>query len=241
MQRDLQDQAVIVTGASRGIGRAIAHRLAGLGMRLGLLARDAGRLESTAAEIEVATGAVVFTEACDLADLDALPGGLRSLAGRLGRVDVLVNNAGVFLESEVAQTTTAAWQSVLDVNLTAAFVCCRELVPRLIASTGRIVNIASTAGSQGYLRQAAYCASKHGMIGFSKALALELKPHGIHVACLSPGGVETDFIRGTELGARLEGQAKIRPGDVADFVAHLLQAPDNVEIPEIVLRRFSPS
>ena len=104
---------------------------------------------------------------------------------------------------------------------------------------GRILNIASTASVQGYLHQAAYCASKHGLLGFSRSLAIELKPHNIHVHVLCPGGVDTDLIKGTYLGERLKGQTMIRPEDIAEMVLFLLRQPDNIDVAEVVVRRFT--
>lgn len=239
MKRELRGQSVIITGASRGIGRAIAFRLAAAGVKVGLLARDAAGLGEVCAGIR-ANGGVAEGLVCDLSELEGLPEALRILRESLGRVDCLINNAGVFLERPLMETGTGAWQEALALNLTAPFVCCRELMPHFVAhGGGRIINIASTAGSQGYLNQSAYCASKHGLLGMSKALAIEARPHGIKVSCISPGGVNTGFIKGTYLGARLEGQVMIEAKDVAESVVHVLEAPDNVEMPELVLRRFS--
>jgi len=235
----LAGQGVVITGATRGIGRAIAGRLAEAGMRVGVLGRDGEALEQLARAL---APAVQATAVCDLADLDSIPAAVHRLGADLGDIHALVNNAGVFLERPLAEIGTAEWERALRINLGAPFVLCRELIPRLIASGGggggRIVNIASTAGSQGYLNQSAYCASKHGLLGLSRALAIEMKPHGIHVSCVSPGGVHTDFIKGTLLGERLRGQTMIQPEDVAETVRHVLELPGHVDVPEVVMRRF---
>jgi NAD(P)-dependent dehydrogenase (short-subunit alcohol dehydrogenase family) len=105
---------------------------------------------------------------------------------------------------------------------------------------GRIINVVSTSGTQGYFHQSAYCASKHGLFGFARALAIEAKPHGIHVYNLCPGGVDTDFIKGTYLGERLKGQPMIAPGDIAELVVFLLRQPENIDLSEVVVRRFDP-
>jgi 3-oxoacyl-[acyl-carrier protein] reductase len=222
----LKNKTAIVTGASRGIGLAIAKALAHEGVRLGLLSRSKPGIG----------GEFV---ACDLSDLDKIPEAVRQLVDRLGTVDFLINNAGVFLEKPVTEIQLADWEQVLRVNVTAPFLITREVLPQMIAHReGRIINIASTSSSQGYLHQSAYCASKHAMLGFARSLAVEVKPHGIHVHTLCPGGVDTDFIKGTFLGARLKGQPMINPEDIAETVVFLLRQPDNIDVAELTIRRF---
>jgi NAD(P)-dependent dehydrogenase (short-subunit alcohol dehydrogenase family) len=222
----LAGQTAIVTGASRGIGLAIARALAREGVRLGLMSRS---------KPDVAGEFV----ACDFAELEQIPAAVRQLVERLGDVDCLVNNAGMFLETSVPEMKLADWERVLRVNLTAPFLVTREVLPRMIARRqGRIVNLSSTSGLQGYLHQSAYCASKHGLLGFARSLAMELKPHNVHVYNLSPGGVDTELIKGTYLGERLKGQPMIAPADIAEMVVFLLRQPENIDLSEIVVRRF---
>ena len=224
----LKNKTAIVTGASRGIGLAIAKALAREGVRLGLLSRSKPGIG----------GEFV---ACDLADLDKIPGAVRQLVDRLGTVDFLINNAGIFLEKPVPEIQLADWEKVLRVNLTAPFLICREVLPYLIArKKGRIVNIVSSAATQGYLHQSAYSASKHGLLGFARSLAIEARPHGIHVYNLCPGGVDTDFIKGTYLGERLKGQPMINPEDIAEMAVFLLRQPENIDVAELTVRRFDP-
>ncbi|MCU0782857.1 MAG: SDR family oxidoreductase [Verrucomicrobia bacterium] len=222
----LAGKTAIVTGASRGIGRAIAVALAREGVRLGLLSRSKPDIG----------GEFV---ACDLAELEQIPVAVQRLVERLGEVDYLVNNAGAFLESPVTEMKLADWERLMRVNLTAPFLVTREVLPRMIARRqGRIVNISSTASVQGHLHQSAYCASKHGLLGFGRSLAMELKPHNIHVYTLSPGGVDTDLIKGTYLAERLKGQPMIAPDDIAEMVIFLLRQPENIDLPELIVRRF---
>jgi NAD(P)-dependent dehydrogenase (short-subunit alcohol dehydrogenase family) len=156
-------------------------------------------------------------------------------------VDFLINNAGTFLEKAAVEIPLADWERVQRVNLTAPFLITREVLPGMIARRrGRIINIASTASIQGYLGQSAYCASKHGLLGFARCLAMEVKPHNIHVHTLCPGGVATDLIKGTDLGRRLEGQPMIQPRDIAEMVLFLLRQPENIDLAEIAVRRFNP-
>ena len=224
----LSGKTAIVTGASRGIGLAIARALSREGVQLGLLSRSKPNI----------AGEFV---ACDLVDSDGIPSAVRTLLERLGAVDFLINNAGTFLEQGVPEIQLADWERVLRVNLTAPFLLTREVLPHMIARRqGRIVNVASTASTQGYLHQSAYCASKHGLLGFGRSLAMEVKPHNIHVHTLCPGGVDTELIKGTYLGERLEGQPMINPEDIAEMVLFLLRQPDNIDLTEVVVRRFDP-
>jgi NAD(P)-dependent dehydrogenase (short-subunit alcohol dehydrogenase family) len=198
-------------------------------VRLGLLCRSPVQLE----------GDFVF-EPCDLDDVQRVPAAVRALLSKLGDLDFLVNNAGVFLESSVPETPLADWERILRVNLTAPFLICREVLPQMIArQQGKIVNIASTSSVQGYLHQSAYCASKHGLLGFARGLAIEARPHNVHVYNLCPGGVDTDLIKGTFLGERLKGQQMIAPADIAEMVVFLLKQPAHIDLPEIIVRRFT--
>lgn len=224
----LQNKTAIVTGVSRGIGLAICRVLQGAGVRLGLLGRQAPPPDV----------AGVFVR-CDFADVEKVPAAVRQLLASLGPADILVNNAGTFLEKPVTEISLADWERVLRVNLTAAFLVTREVLPGMIARQhGQILNIASTASLQGYLHQAAYVASKHALLGFARALALEVRPHNIHVHSLCPGGVKTDLLQGTYLGRRLQGRPMIEPEDIAAMVLFVLQQPDHVDLPEVIVRRF---
>jgi len=225
----LSGKSAIVTGANRGIGLSIARALAREDVRLGFLCRSQPEIG----------GEFV---GCDLADVEQIPGAMRGLIERVGPVDFLINNAGTFLEQAVPEIQLSDWERVLHVNLTAPFLLTREVLPHMIARRqGRIVNIASTASTQGYLHQSAYCASKHGLLGFGRSLAIEAKPHNVHVHTLCPGGVDTDLIKGTHLGERLKGLPMINPEDIAEMVLFLLLQPDNIDLAEVVVRRFDPN
>ncbi|HEU6449523.1 MAG TPA: SDR family oxidoreductase [Verrucomicrobiae bacterium] len=223
----LKNKTAIVTGASRGIGLAIARALAREGVKLALISRT-----------KPPAGVRGKFIACDLADVEQIPDAISEALKHLGRLDFLINNAGVFLEKSVPELALDDWERVLRVNLTAPFLFCRETLPQLTKTKGRIINIVSSSAMQGYLHQSAYCASKHGFLGFARALAMEAKPRGVHVYNLCPGGVETDLIKGTYLGERLKGQPMIQPADIAEMVVFLLRQPMNIDLPEILVRRF---
>jgi len=230
---------VVVTGASRGIGRAAALALAAEGARIALIARSEEPLRQVADEADPKGGEAVAIP-FDLGRLEDIPQLADSVVDQLGgKVDVLVNNAGAFHESEFATMELADLERTLRVNLSSPFILTRELLPRLKESQGRVINVVSTSAMQGYEHQAAYCASKHGLLGLMRALALEVKNDGVHVHNLCPGGVDTDFIKGTKLGDRLAGQTMIAPEDIAQMIVFLMKQPANIDLAEMTIRRFS--
>lgn len=184
----LAGKHTVVTGASRGIGLAIARSLLARGARVTLMARDAAGLDAAARELGggVAWQTVDVTDAASVAQAFALA----------GTVDILVNNAGQAASSPFMRTDAATWQRMLDANLTGAYHCIQAALPSMLAAGwGRIVNVASTAGLTGYRYVAAYCAAKHGLVGLTRALALELAAKGVTVNAVCPGYTETDIVQ----------------------------------------------
>lgn len=184
---------VLVTGASRGIGKAIALAFAQRGARLAIQARNKELLAATASEIQ-ALGAEVFSQSLDLSDETAVLSSLNDLSKQFGRVDILVNNAGIYKTSPVLGHSSQLWNEVMNVNLFTAFLLCRELVPSMLAAGwGRVINISSISGKHAEMYGAAYSASKFGLIGLTQALALELADKGITVNAICPGWVNTEL------------------------------------------------
>jgi len=183
----LKGKHAVVTGASRGIGLAIARVLLVQGARVTLMARDAAALEAAAAGLGCDT-AWQTVDVTDAASVD------RAFA-RAGTVDILVNNAGQAASAPFGRTDAALWQRMLDVNLTGAYHCIQAALPGMLdLGWGRIVNVASTAGLTGYRYVAAYCAAKHGLVGLTRALALEVATKGVTVNAVCPGYTETDIV-----------------------------------------------
>ncbi len=183
----------VVTGASRGIGRAISLRLARDGRHVVLVSRSAGPLEELKAEIERA-GGVATVMACDVGDIAAVGKMVEEVAEKLGRLDILVNNAGITKDGLILRMSDADWDEVIRVNLTSAFAAIRGASRTMMRGKfGRIVNIASTSGVVGNAGQANYAAAKAGLIGLSKTVARELGGKGITCNVVAPGYIETDM------------------------------------------------
>jgi NAD(P)-dependent dehydrogenase (short-subunit alcohol dehydrogenase family) len=235
MMNTLSGKHAVVTGASRGIGLAVARTLLAHGARVTLMARDAAALELAAAGL----GEGAAWQAVDVSNETSVAAAF----ARAGAVDILVNNAGQAASAPFAKTDAALWQRMLDVNLTGAYRCTQAALPAMLdAGWGRIVNVASTAGLTGYRYVAAYCAAKHGLVGLTRALALELASKGITVNAVCPGYTETDIVREAvaniarktgrsapearaELAAANPQGRLVRPEEVAHAVA-MLCLPD---------------
>lgn len=186
-------RVAVVTGASRGIGRAIALRLAQEGRHVALVSRSAGPLSEVKAQIQEAGGAA-SVHAVDVGDAGALAAAIDDIASSLGRLDILVNNAGVTRDNLALRMSDEEFDEVINVNLRAAFVACRAAArPMMRGRFGRIVNIGSTSGVIGNPGQANYCAAKAGLIGLTKSLARELGSKGVTANVVAPGFIETDM------------------------------------------------
>ncbi|HEY5101152.1 MAG TPA: SDR family NAD(P)-dependent oxidoreductase [Steroidobacteraceae bacterium] len=193
----LGGQHALVSGAARGIGAAIAYALAAAGARVSLLGRNLDALSVTAAKIiEAHPASQTSAIAADVSDSAAVHKAMTNAHAHFGPVQLLVNNAGQAESAPFVKTDEALWQRMLAVNLTGTFLCTRAVLPDMLnAGFGRIVNIASTAGLRGYAYVAAYTASKHGVIGLTRALALEVAMKGITVNAVCPGYTDTDMVR----------------------------------------------
>ena len=226
--KSLDGRVAIVTGGSRGIGRAIATLLAEDGAAVVVSGRDADRLQRTAKELE-ALGSAVLGVVADVAIREDAERLVDSTRQRFGRVDILVNNAGVIRDGLLVRLRDEDWDRVIDVNLRGAFLMTRSATKLMIRqkSGGRVINIASTAGAMGNAGQANYSAAKAGLIGFTKATARELAHWTILVNAVAPGLIETDMTAAISQDARAEllGQVPLKrigtPRDVAEVVRFL--------------------
>ena len=188
----LEGKHAIVTGGSRGIGAAIARELIAHGAKVTIMGRSAETLEQQASEMRGEEGVTVAVEECDVSDGASVTGAFSRAIANLGPAYILVNNAGTAKSRVFTQLSREIWDEVIGVNLTGTYLCTSEVLPSMIeAKEGRIVNIASTAGLRGYRTMAAYCASKHGVIGLTRSIALETAKHGITVNAVCPSYTDT--------------------------------------------------
>jgi NADP-dependent 3-hydroxy acid dehydrogenase YdfG len=236
----LQDLSVIVTGASSGIGEATARLLAQHGARVVLAARRADRLESLKDEIEEAGGTalVVETDVTDRTQCEAL---IAQTVEAFGRLDVLVNNAGVMPLSMVKNARVDEWQQMVDVNINGVLYCTAAALPHFTEQkSGHIVNVSSVAGRRVFTGGAVYCATKFAVTAFSEGLRMELGPeYGIRVTCVEPGAVATelphaiqdqDFIEASTFDA-----TPLESEDIAEAIRYALTAPARATVNEVMV------
>jgi 3-oxoacyl-[acyl-carrier protein] reductase len=224
----LAGRVSLVTGASRGIGLAIAKALAAEGAAVVLAARDLGRLERAVQEIQAAGGGAEALS-LDVSDRTAVETAVASIVSRHGRLDHLVNNAGVARDNLVVRMKDEEWQQVLATNLTGAFLCAQAVLrPMLKQRFGRIVSVSSVVGLAGNVGQANYAASKAGLVGFTRSVAREMASRGITVNAVAPGFIETEMTAAMSDKARAAVTGLIpmgrvgRPEDVAGAIVFLL-------------------
>jgi len=227
----------VVTGASRGIGRAVAERLAREGFDLVLAARTEADLVRAASSIQE-TGARAIAVTTDVSKEEEVLRLFERVKSELGGLDVLVNNAGLGIYAPLAETSLEDWEKVMGVNARGTFLCSREAFKIMSAAEPRggiIVNMSSVVGIKGYARQGAYTASKHAVVGLSKVLAEEGRDKGVRVHAICPGGVATDMVAMAR--PDIDPDELLRPEDIADLVAYLVKLPKRAMIDLVHVRR----
>jgi NAD(P)-dependent dehydrogenase (short-subunit alcohol dehydrogenase family) len=205
----LAGRGAVVTGAGRGIGLAVARALAGAGAAVVVAARTRDAIEAVATELRAAGGRA-WAVSCDVTDLANVQALARAAETHLGHADILVNNAGVSHSAPLQKITLEDWNRILTVNATGTFLCTQAFLPRMVERRwGRVVNIASVAGLGGGKYIAAYSASKHAVVGFTRSAAAEVAGTGVTVNAVCPGYVDTDMTR--ESVARIAAKTKMSP------------------------------
>lgn len=212
----MKGRIAVVTGGGSGIGAAAARRLAAQGASVVLVGRRKDRLDAVAKEI----GSLAHTVVCDVASSESVA----AMAREVGTCDVLVNNAGIAKSAPLAKTDDALWNEILAINLTGTFLCTRAFLPGMAErGWGRVVNVASIAGKAGMQYTSAYCASKHGVLGFTRAVALECARKGVTVNAVCPGWVDTEMTDTSV--ANISGKTKMSAEEARAFLAS--QSPQN--------------
>jgi NADP-dependent 3-hydroxy acid dehydrogenase YdfG len=243
MSYDLSGRAVAITGASSGIGEATAIHCARAGASVALGARRGERIEAIAARIEDEGGAAVAIQV-DVAAEEQAHGFVRAARERLGRLDALVNNAGVMLLGPVEGADTEQWRRMIDVNVLGLLYCTHAALPIMREQgSGHIVNVSSVAGRRASFGAAVYNLTKFGVTGFSEALRQEALHAGVRVTVVEPGFVETEllshndgFVQEAAEQVKQQTGEVLRSDDVADAIVHALAVPPHVSINEVLVR-----
>lgn len=214
------NQVAIVTGGTKGIGRATAEKLLSLGSRVVICARTEADVSRTVAELEKPYPRKLAGIPCDVSQYEQVEKMVNFASDHFGKINILINNAGVGQFVSVSDMTPQQWRDVIDTNLTGVFYCCHEVIPHMKkAGEGYIINISSLAGKNPFKGGSAYNASKFGLNGFSEAIMQDLRYDNIRVSYVMPGSVDTDFGSNPSTGSSW----KLSPGDVAQVVVDLLR------------------
>lgn len=235
MEKRLAGKVAIVTGASRGIGKAISLAMAKEAATVVLAARDVDKMNETAKLVTAAGGKaqIIPTELTDERSIKNL---VKATGERFGRLDILVNNAGITHSAKLEETQTQDYDRCLSINARAPFILCREALPLLkIAERAYIINIASVVGVKGYPLQSAYTASKHALRGMTISLSEELRGSNIRVHLLCPGGVDTELVQNVR--PDIKKQDLMQPEEIAELVLYLLTHKGNAVVDELHIRR----
>jgi NAD(P)-dependent dehydrogenase (short-subunit alcohol dehydrogenase family) len=235
MAKQLAGKVAIVTGASRGIGRAISVVLAQEAATVVLAARSIQKLQETADKVTEAGGKaeIVVTE---LTEEESIKNLVKVTSEKFSRLDILVNNAGVTHSAKLEETATEDWERCMQVNARAPFILCREALGLLKKSqAGYIINIASVVGVKGYPLQSAYTSSKHALRGMTISLAEELKGSNIRVHLLCPGGVDTELVQ--KVRPDIKRDELMQPEEIAELILYLVTHKGNAVIDELHIRR----
>jgi NADP-dependent 3-hydroxy acid dehydrogenase YdfG len=242
MTGKLTGKVVLITGASSGIGRASALALAQEGAYLVLSARRENRLQELAAAVQKAGGSSVIVTG-DASEEETAQRCVAAALETFGRLDILINNVGVGNYKNLVDTSAADYDEMMDSNVRSTFLFTRYSVPVMIKqASGTVLMISSMAGKYGFPGEAVYCATKFAQVGFAQALDKELRPHGIKVGVICPGGTKTEFALGkgrTEQGVASSGM--LEPEDVAGAVLLACKQSPNARIIEIQMRTMNES
>lgn len=234
-QAVLKDKVILITGGSRGIGKAIAEQVSKHNAKIILTAKDQSRLQTTVNELKT-NGSAIITIPCDLANPDEVKRMTKEACSHYGGLDIVINNAGMGIMKPFEESSIEDWHSLLNINALAPFIICQECVPTLKQSNyGMIINIGSVMGINGYVNQSVYAASKHALMGFTKVMSQELQKYDIRVHAVNPGGVATDLAK--TMRPDLDTTGMMKPDEIANIVMFVLQNRNNAVIDDLHIRR----
>ncbi|HMA29493.1 MAG TPA: SDR family NAD(P)-dependent oxidoreductase [Thermoanaerobaculia bacterium] len=235
---ELEGRVVLVTGAGRGIGRALAHAFAGTRAKVALLGKTKKNLLEVQKELKD-SGATTFVVSADVSDEGAVSRSVAAVEQGLGPVDVLVNNAGIFAAAPIEKMDALVFDRVLAVNLRGPFLMSRAVLPGMKSrKRGHIVNIASTAAHRAFAGGGAYCASKFGLAGLSEVMLYEARTSNVRVTCVFPSTVSTDLMK--KSGLPFDSARAIQPEDVAQAVVCLVTTDDRTLTKSLEIWQTNP-
>lgn len=237
---DLKGKRALVTGAGKGIGRAIVHALAREGVDIGLLARTRADLERVAGEIGEPYGVRTSIAAVDVADRAAVEAAVDAVREELGSIDILINNAGTAQFGTVMEMDPEVWERIVRVNLLGTYYVTRAVLPGMVAqNAGDIINVASTAGEKGAASVSAYSASKAAMLAFTESLMPEVRKHNVRVTALVPSTVNTELA--ASVGLKIGDQDRMmQPEDLAELTVAALRLPPRVFVRNVAMLTTNP-
>jgi NADP-dependent 3-hydroxy acid dehydrogenase YdfG len=232
--QSLHNKVVLITGASKGIGHAMSLLFADKGATVYAIARSESLLHELAKESEGKEGRIVPAP-CDITNGNEVNQLIGRIAREEGRIDALINNAGLGHFGAIHELTEAQWDEMMDVNLKGVFLCTKYTVPHMIEQqSGHIVNISSVAGTVTFPGGGGYCTSKFGLMAFTDILTQELKPHNVKVSVLCPGSVQTYF------GQSVPKDYSLRPEEVAHMAYQMVAAPEHIIMNQVIMRPVVP-
>ena len=232
-EKVLAGKTALVTGASRGIGFAIARKLGQMGAKVAICARNSGKLEDAAARLRN-DGVEVLAARADVASAAEIASLVTKTEKSLGSIEILVNNAGIGYFGPVQEADEKNWDSVLDTNLKSVFLLSKAVAPGMIERrTGHIINIGSLAGKNAFKNGSIYCASKWGLMGLTECMAEDLREYGIRVSVICPGSVATEF---GSPASKKNPQKMLQPDDIAHAVEMLVTQATQSFISELLIR-----
>ncbi|RHW39368.1 SDR family oxidoreductase [Lysinibacillus yapensis] len=233
---ELKGKVALVTGGGRGIGRETCLLLASYGAEVAVCARSKEECDEVVQTIQERYGTKAMTVLCDVGNAEEVKNCAEQVKQQFGKIDILINNAGVMSLKPFVETSIDEWQWVQDINVNAPFYLCKEVIPDMISrKDGVIINIASIWGTKGGPNRSAYITSKHAIIGFTKALGEEMKPYGIRVNAVSPGPVDTKMM--SDIAPNYDKSAWLQPIDIAHVIVDLV-LPKSVAVTATTIEAF---